>query len=59
MSHAGMVNLFLCLSPRLRLKLLRWPGYVLTMLAMNATRASFYFWYYFPKPLAEEGLRSP
>jgi hypothetical protein len=29
------------------------------MLPMNATRASFYFWYYFPKPLAEEGLRSP
>jgi len=24
---------------------------------MNASRASFY-WYYFPKPLAEEGLRS-
>lgn len=43
----------------LRLKLLHWPGYVLTMPAMNAARASFYFWYYFPKPLAEEGLRSP
>ena len=24
------------------------------MLPMNAARASFYFWYYFPKPLAEE-----
>jgi len=42
----------------LRLKLLHWRGYVLTMPAMNAAPASFY-WYYFPKPLAEEGLRSP
>ena len=32
-----------------------WYHYV----PMTATRASFYFWYYFPKPLAEEGLRSP
>ncbi|KLD76929.1 TonB-dependent receptor [Xanthomonas hyacinthi] len=32
---------------------------VLSMQAMNANR-SFYFWYYgFPMPLAEEGLRSP
>ena len=42
----------------LLLKLLHWRVYVLTMLGMNAALASFY-WYYFPKPLAEEGLRSP
>jgi hypothetical protein len=28
--------------------------------AMNANPSRFYFWYYgFPMPLAEEGLRSP
>jgi len=32
---------------------------VLSMHPMNANR-SFYFWYYgFPMPLAEEGVRSP
>ena len=29
---------------------------VLSMQPMNAARASFYFWYYFPKPQAEEGV---
>jgi len=39
--------------------ILRRTRTVLSMQPMNAARASFYFWYYFPKPLAEEGLRSP
>jgi len=26
--------------------------------AVNTQRAAFYFWYYFPKPLAEEGVRA-
>lgn len=26
---------------------------------MNARPANAYFWYYFPKPPAEEGMRSP
>ena len=26
--------------------------------AVNTQRARFYFWYYFPKPLAEEGVRA-
>ena len=42
----------------LRLKLLHWRISVLTILTMHAAHANFY-WYYFPKPQAEEGLRSP
>ena len=26
--------------------------------AVNTQRAAFYFWYYFPKPQAEEGVRA-
>lgn len=26
--------------------------------AVNMQRACFYFWYYFPKPQAEEGVRA-
>jgi len=42
----------------LLLKRLRGPETAVINGAVNTTRAAFYFWYYFPKPQAEEGVRA-
>ena len=42
----------------LPLKRLRAPEPAVINGAVNTQRARFYFWYYFPKPLAEEGVRA-
>jgi len=42
----------------LPLKRLRGPEAAVINGSVNTPRASFYFWYYFPKPMAEEGLRA-
>jgi hypothetical protein len=42
----------------LPLKRLRRPGAAVINDAVNTQRARFYFWYYFPKPQAEEGVRA-
>ena len=42
----------------LPLKRLRGPEPAAINGAVNTHRARFYFWYYFPRPQAEEGVRA-